>query len=282
MKIQDCMNEGTNILRCNNIDLPAREAGIILSYVINKPVYYLYSHDDKEISDDLYVEYKKNIIKRAEGMPIQYIEGKQQFMGLDFIVNKNVLIPRADTELLVEKVIELTKNIGKEDIRILEIGTGSGCISISIAYYCKNVYINALDISETALEVAILNSKNNKQEEKIKFIKSDIFSSISNEKFDIIVSNPPYINEYDMGKLDKSVKCFEPKIALYGGKDGVRFYKKIIVNAYKYLIKGGYLVLEIGYDQEYIVENILIENNFLDIKKYKDLSNITRTVVAKQ
>lgn len=199
-------------------------------------------------------------------------------MGLDFYVDKNVLIPQPDTEILVENVIQIAKKIKKENIKILDLCTGSGAIGVSLGKNLQNAKIFASDISIPALEIAKRNSKSNNVQ--IEFIKSDLFASI-NDRFDIIVSNPPYIETSVIDGLSKEVKN-EPYIALDGGKDGLDFYRKIINEAQNYLTENGYLALEIGYNQREAVEKMLITKNFKNVYSKKDLSSLDRVVVGQK
>ena len=204
-------------------------------------------------------------------MPIQYITEKANFMGLEFKVNKNVLIPQPDTETLVEETLKIIKNY--KNVKLLDLCTGSGCIAISIAKYANNANVFASDISKKALEIAKENSIKNKTE-NIQFINSNMFKNI-NEQFDIIVSNPPYIKKKVIKSLDKQVKK-EPRIALNGGRDGLEFYKNIRQNIDTYLKPEGYLILEIGFDQKEDVQKI-----FENSKCVKDLNNNDRVIIWK-
>lgn len=214
---------------------------------------------------------KKALKRRINGEPISKIFGFAEFYGLKFFVNKNVLSPRQETELLVENVLKTAK----EDDDILDLCTGSGAIAVAIKKN-KNAKVFASDISAKALKIAKFNAKNNNTE--INFIKSNLFSNIS-QKFDIIVSNPPYIKTKDIKTLDEEVQKFDPILALDGGDDGLDFYKKIIKNAPKYLKQNGKIMFEIGFDQAKIVKNLLTDG-FKDIKIIKDYNNNERIVIA--
>ncbi len=221
--------------------------------------------------------------KRAESkVPVQYILGFSYFMGEKYIVNKDVLIPRDETEILVIECYKLLKDRNKK-IDILDIGVGSGCISCALAKKLidKDIEILAVDISSEAIKIALENADKLDLIRKIVFRKSDVYSKIRDfEKFDLIVSNPPYIPIAEKCNLQKEV-CFEPKVALFATDiEGVEFYKKIIKDAYKFLKIGGFLAFEIGINQADIVRDLLIENNFKNIKLIKDLANITRVVIA--
>ena len=212
--------------------------------------------------------------KLLNNVPIQYLTNKQEFYGIEFYVDENVLIPQPDTEILVEEVIQIAKKENKK--KILDLCTGSGAIAIALEKNIENANIMATDISEKALEVA----KKNDKEQKIKFIKSDMFENLQNETFDIIVSNPPYIKEHFIKELPKEVQK-EPIIALNGGVDGLEHYKIIINNAKKYLKNNGYLCLEIGEDQKEEVLQLLEKHNYTGIYSKTDLAGNDRIIIAK-
>jgi len=241
---------------------------------------YIHLNLEKELT----LEEKNNLInmidERKKGRPIAYILGSREFMGLDFYVKEGVLIPRPDTEILVEEVINLCSNV--KNPTILDIGTGSGAISVSLAKYISNSKIYSLDISETALEVGKINAINNNVENQISFIKSNLFDSINDKSivFDIIVSNPPYIRKKDIPTLHTQVKDYEPYIALEGGEDGLDFYRKITEESVKYLKENGILAYEVGHDQALDVKDIMIKNGYQNITIMKDLSNIDRVVIG--
>ena len=216
--------------------------------------------------------------KLINGEPVQYIIGNVDFYGNIIYVNKDVLIPRFETELLVEKTIRYIKSTFNEQVSVLDIGTGSGAIAITINKE-TGAFVTAVDISRRALKIAQKNAKNNHA--NIEFIKSNLFSALKNRKFDLIISNPPYISKLEYKNLDKSVKNFEPKLALYGGKDGLSFYREIAKLAPKYLNENGYLLLEIGYMQAKSVIDILKEN-FEEIELKKDLEGNDRMIKAKK
>ena len=200
-------------------------------------------------------------------------------MKLNFYVDENVLIPRQDTEVLVEEVIKIAKNIRAK--KILDLCTGSGAIAVSLAKYLENTQITALDISGKALDVAIANAKNNHVQEKITFVESNLFQDLRQEKYDIIVSNPPYIRRKEIATLDKEVRK-EPKIALDGGEDGLDFYREIINKGYEYLKYGGYICLEIGYDQkEEVMQIIKDKKQYTETYWKKDLYDNDRVIVTR-
>lgn len=265
MTIKQAINYAQNI----NIDfMSARK---ILCYVLKKEESYIIINSEEILEEEDYNKFENFIKQLKEGTPIQYITHKQEFMGNEFYVNEDVLIPQPDTEVLVEQAIlkieEMIKIKGK--VTVLDLCTGSGAIAISLKkYFSQNVEIYASDISERALEVAKINAKN----EPINFIQSDMFSNI-NSKFDIIVSNPPYIKTDVIKILSKEVQN-EPHIALDGGDDGLKFYKIIRENTENYLNNEGYILLEIGYDQK----NELIDI-FENAECVKDYAGNDRVIV---
>lgn len=240
---------------------------------------YIHMNLDKKLSDNQ-KEYFLSMIKdRLNGRPIAYIVGHREFMGLDFYVKEGVLIPRPDTETLVEEIIEICKD---KYVNILDIGTGSGAITVSLAKYLPKSKLTSFDISDIPLEVGQINAINNGVDNKIEFIKSDLFSVIKEKdiKFDVIVSNPPYIRKADMNTLHTQVKDYEPYNALEGGIDGLDFYKNITEQSHLYINKGGVLAYEVGHDQAQDVAMIMQNNGYTNIYTKKDIQGIDRVVIG--
>jgi release factor glutamine methyltransferase len=267
MVIRDIINDAEHKLNENNIENGRMEVYILLEFILNKPKSIILCHDTEMMDKCDADRFNKLVKRRIEGEPLQYIINRQYFMGYGFYVDENVLIPRADTEIVVEKILEYSKNILKP--KILDLCTGSGCIGISLNKKLREANIYASDISEKAIEVAKYNSKIN--EATVNFIVSDLFEAISVKDFDIIVSNPPYIEKLEIENLSKEVKR-EPLIALDGGKDGLLFYRRIIKDSKKYLKNNGMIFLEIGYNQANEVGKILRDEEYKDIKIIKDYS----------
>ena len=290
MRIKDVIEKGRNLLIENNIEDSFIIARQLLCKTLKVDKQYLIINDDKEIKKEEYELFMNYIEQIKKGMPLQYITNKQEFMRINFYVDKNVLIPQPDTEILVENVLKICENIkkqkeeNKEEVRVLDLCTGSGAIAISLDSILKEKNINASvyasDISNEALEVAKKN--NNLNNTNVKFINSNLFENIIEKEFDIIVSNPPYIRtDVIENELSKQVKE-EPILALDGGIDGLDFYRKIISKANNFFNNSGYLCLEIGYDQKKEVINLLKENKeYIEIKAIKDLSNNDRCIIAK-
>lgn len=277
MTIKETLTKGMIMLKSNNIESPKLKARLLLQYILKKSRQYLIVYDNEEVGKKEQWEYFVNIEKLTKGVPLQHITHTQEFMKMDFYVNENVLIPRPDTEILVEEVIQIARTMDKP--RILDLCTGSGAIAISIAKYLPNAVVYAVDISEKALEVAVENSRRLKA--NVKFIKSNLFKDLKEMKFDIIVSNPPYIKKDDIQFLSDEVQK-EPEIALDGGYDGLDFYRKISRQAIEYLKFGSYLCFEIGFDQKIdVIDIIEKEGHYTGTYCKKDLYGNDRIIVTK-
>lgn len=278
VKIYLAVKEGMDKLE--GIETSLLDSQLILSDILGVERTYLLLNREKEITNEEYKVFIEKINLRKNGMPLQYITGKQEFMGIMFKVCKGVLIPRNDTEILVEEVINIAKNI--QNPIIIDVGCGSGAISISLAKFIEDSNIYALDIMDTPLKITKENSILNGVEERVNIIKSNMLSNIkdTNEKVDFIISNPPYIKTSVIPTLMKEVKEHEPINALDGGEDGLYFYRNITHDAKKLLKENGYLVYEIGHDQKEDVKNIMINEGFKNIKVIKDLSGLDRVVIG--
>ncbi len=273
MNIKECLEWGYDKLK--NIDNYRNICINMLAEILTKDNVYIRVHYLDNVDERSVERFKNNIQNFFEGMPIQYINNKAYFMGLEIYVDENVLIPRCDTEILVEEIIKIVKKDSL--IKILDLCTGSGAIAISLKKYLNNIEIIASDISDKALMVAKKNAS--KIGVDVKFIESDLFNNI-NGKFDLIVSNPPYIKKSVIPSLDKQVRN-EPILALDGGKDGLDFYRKISYDAKRFLNNNGYLCFEIGYDQRKEVEDILLQNGYINIYSKKDYGGNDRIVICK-
>lgn len=273
MNIKELNAIGIDRLRKNNIDDYINKAERLLQYVLNMTKIEIVINFNAEVKEDLQFEYLFFIDEIIKGKPLQYITNNQEFMKLNFYVDENVLIPQPDTEILAEKAIELAKM--KKDCKILDLCTGSGAIGIAIKKYVPKAKVYASDISKKALEIARKNAIIN--DVYISFIYSDMFENIKDRKFDIIVSNPPYIETGKLKSLPLDVQN-EPKLALDGGEDGLKFYKMIEKNGYKILEPDGKMLLEIGYNQEEAVVKLFDNDNYKNVSIYKDLANISRVI----
>ncbi len=278
MTISETIKKGIFELKNENIESPNLKARLLMQFMLNKPRQYVIVNDNEEIDKKNEDSYFQAIRKIIQGVPIEHITHQKEFMKLNFYVDENVLIPRQDTEILVEEVIKISKRTNSK--KILDLCTGSGAIAVSLAKYLNGSEITALDISNAALKIAKKNAISNEVENQITFISSDIFNNLGNEKFDIIVSNPPYIRKDVIKKLNKEVQK-EPHIALDGGEDGLDFYRKIIKESYQYLKYGGYLCFEIGFDQKIdVIELIEKEEKFQNTYSKKDLCDNDRIIVT--
>jgi len=282
VKISQALLLAKDRLKTKCIDSFSLDSTILLSFALEKPKEFVLFNPDFIIDDSTRDKFFSLLLRRENNEPISHIIGKREFFGLDFFVNSNVLDPRADSETLIEMVIEFYKN-NAGNLEFLEIGSGSGCLTISLLKNLNNCCATAIDISEKALDIAKLNAKNHDIFNKIEFIKSDLFECLNSEKkFDFIISNPPYIPSYQIPKLQNEVRMYDPILALDGGIDGLDFYRNIAENATNFLKKDGKIFLEIGQGQETDVEKIFLDHNFRVIKAKNDLANIQRALCLSQ
>ena len=271
MTYQEATVWGSTVLAASGIVEAKLDAWLLLEMVTKRNRTYYYSHMQESLSEEQCSEYEMAVRKRAERIPLQYITGEQEFMGLKFSVNSNVLIPRKDTETLVEEVLKFVH----PGMRFLDLCTGSGCIAVSLMKYAQEMGGVGSDISKQALLVAKENGKRNGVE--VEWLRSNLFENI-NEKFDFIVSNPPYIAQADILQLMPEVREFEPVAALDGGPDGLDFYRQIIEQSKDYLKENGTLYLEIGYDQGPFVTNMMCAAGYKSVTVVKDLARQERVV----
>ena len=281
LNITQLLSDGYNILKENGIESYMIDTQLLLQQVLNVDKLFILTNRNKEISEfDKEVFY--NLLEtRRKKRPMKYILGHSEFMGLDFLVREGVLIPRPDTEILVEKVIEIVKLQNLKNI--CDVCCGSGAIGISLAHYLKESQFWACDLSETACEVTEENAKRLLPEAKLKIHKSDLldFAIEKGLSFDLIVSNPPYIREAVIETLMEDVKNYEPHMALSGGEDGLVFYRKIIAQSLKVLNPKGFLAFEIGHDQGREVREIMEAKGYKNVEVYKDYAGLDRVVIGK-
>lgn len=274
MTYREAVELGAVILSSAKIDNPDLDAWYLLQMVCKIERSFFYLHEDDEISSEEQREYEIAVRKRAERIPLQYIIGEQEFMGLTFKVNSNVLIPRQDTETLVEEALKVCR----PGMKVLDLCTGSGCIIVSIFKNAPGIIAVGADISKQALLVAKENGK--AYELDIEWIRSDLFDNVTG-KYDLIVSNPPYIPTKDISELMPEVRDFEPFDALDGHEDGLFFYRKIIAESEQYLNSEGSLYLEIGYDQGEAVSDLMKQAGYTEVEIVKDLAHLDRVVKGK-
>lgn len=281
MKIRELLAKGSEKLKAWGIEYYKEDAMVLLKEVLACDNLYIIINGEenvKEEKENLFLSY---IEKRSLSYPIKYILESAEFMGIDFYVKDGVLIPRADTETLVEEVINIIKKFNYKTV--CDVCSGSGAIGLSIAYHCDDVKVDLCDISEYAKEVTSFNINKLNLQEKSTFYSSDLleFALKSNKKYDIIVSNPPYIRSEEINNLMKDVKEYEPHLALDGKEDGLYFYRKITNEAINLLNDGGTLAYEIGFDQKIEVEEIMKDQGFKDVYSLKDLGGNDRVVIGR-
>jgi len=279
MNIQTAVHKAQLFLKKKNLKTPVLDSQILMSEAIKKEKEFIILNFDKKISNKNLKYFDKLIHQRARGEPIAYLIKKKYFWKYQFYVNRDVLIPRPDTEVLIEQVLKLTKN--KNNLNLLDVGVGSGCILISILKDKKNFYGTGIDISKKSLDICKINGKNLGVINRLKLYKSDI-DNFHFRKYDLIISNPPYIEKNKLKYLEKDVIGFEPKQALDGGKEGLSEISKVINRSSELIKKNGFLILEIGFDQKWKVKKILENKGFYIKKIVKDLSNNDRCIVSKK
>ena len=279
MNIQTAVQKAQMFLKEKNIKTPILDSQILMSEAIKKEKEFVILNFDKEIPNKSLEYFNELIHQRANGEPIAYLVKKKYFWKYQFFVNRDVLIPRPDTEVLIEEVLKLTKN--KVSLNLLDVGVGSGCILISILKDKKNFYGTGIDISKKSLDTCKINGENLGVIDRLKLFKSDI-DNFHFRKYDLIISNPPYIEKNKLKYLEKDVIGFEPKHALDGGIEGLSEISKVINRSSELIKKNGFLILEIGFDQKWKVKKILENKGFYIKKIVRDLSNNDRCIVSKK
>ena len=279
MKIDTAIQQAHTILKKNYIESSLLDSELLISKAINKSREYIILNLDKEIKEDDYINLQKLVAERSKGKPLAYLTGKKYFWKYEFDVNEDVLIPRPDTELIIEQVLKIYKN--KNRINFLDIGVGSGAILLSILREKKGFLGTGIDISNKCLDVSKKNAYKLEVYERVKLFKSNI-DNFTKGKYDLIISNPPYIKKLDLNKLDKDVKDFEPKLALNGGLDGLSEIRKIIKKSTELIKKNGKLIIEIAFNQKNEVKKILKDNGFYINAVIKDLAKNDRCIVSKK
>jgi release factor glutamine methyltransferase len=280
LTVLDSIKLSTDYLEKKGIESPRINAELLLAHILSCKRLDLYLSFDRPLGDDEVLIYRTFLKRRGEYEPLQYIIGSVEFYGLPFKVDPSVLIPRPETEILVEEIINNSKN--KNNLKILDIGTGSGNIAVSLAHHIPDAKIIATDISKESLLLASENSSMNKTENQVQFILDDILlNELKENEFDLIVSNPPYISKEDFKDLPPELKVYEPKHALTDDANGLFYYKQIAVKAKILLKKNGSVYFEVGKGQSGEVKKILEENNFSEIMIKNDYLNIERVIRGK-
>ena len=277
MNIEIAIKKACQELKNNQIGSALLDSEILLSSVIKKDRKFILLNPDKELNQNDQNNFKELILKRSKGKPLAYLTGIKSFWKYDFKVNEKVLIPRSDTEIIIEQVLKIYKN--KNYLNFLDVGVGSGCIALSILKEKKSFSGTGIDVSQDCIEICRYNAKKLGVNNRIKLLKSDVDNLIFH-KYDLIVSNPPYIKKFDLNKLNREVINYEPKLALDGGLEGLSVIRKVIKKSSELIKKNGKLILEIGYDQRLSVKKMLNENNFYINKIIKDLAKNDRCIIS--
>ena len=279
--ISEKINRATEKLQAAGIDTPRLDAEVLLAHVLNCRRLSLYVNSAEELSPEKIGRYEALIEKRAEHLPVAYLTGVKEFMGMKFAVTPEILIPRPETEILAQGVIERLLLEFGETLTLADIGTGSGAVAISILKFIENMTAEDVDISGEAIAIAKFNAKKLGVTDRINFTVGDLFAPLEGMTFNVIVSNPPYIPTGDLANLQEEVKN-EPQIALNGGEDGLDFYRRIITDAPDFLKPGGFLAVEVGINQADEVKKLIEEDGRLgEVEFWKDLANINRVVAAR-
>lgn len=282
MTLRQAVESAYQLFLAQDVPSPRLNAELLLLFVLNKERAYLYAHPERELTADEHSRYDEVTRERARGCPTQYITGHQEFWGLDFLVTPAVLIPRPETEHAVETVLALVNDYsGRERLRMVDVGTGSGCIALALASELRTAEIHACDISEEALEIARINAARLALGAHVLFRRSDLLGIYENASFDFVISNPPYVGDHEANKVQKQVREFEPRVAVFSGAHGLDIYRRLIPQAHRMLKPGGWLVMEIGYSIEEQV-NALLTDGWSDLQTTADLQGIPRVVAARK
>ena len=277
MNLKTAINNGYQKLKDNNIKTALLDSEILLSEAIDKTREFIILNNHNIIHQDDYKCYQNMIAQRAKGKPVAYLTNKKFFWKYEFFINEKVLIPRPDTEIIIEQILRIYKN--KKKINFLDVGFGSGCIMLSILKERSDFLATGVDISNDALKVCNINAYKLGVKNRVRIFKSDI-DKFFQGKYDLIISNPPYIKNLDLKYLDKDIVDFEPKLALNGGLDGISEIRKIIKKSSELIKNGGKLILEIAYNQKKEVRDLLLNNGFYINSVLKDLGNNDRCVIS--
>ncbi len=277
MNVRQAIFNAKKVLKKKQIISAGLDCEILLSKVLQKDRKYVILNSDKKLNEKNISDFRDLILKRSFNKPVAYLTGKKNFWKYSFFVSDETLIPRPDTEILVENVLKITKH--KSNLNILDIGTGSGCILLSILKDRSDFYGTGIDISKDCIKISRINATNLELSNRSKFFKSDI-DNLLNGKYDLVISNPPYIKKLDLKYLDKDVIDFEPKNALDGGLEGISIIKKIIMRSSDLLKNSGKLILEIGFDQKYKVKKLLKNNGFYINNIIKDYAQNDRCIIS--
>jgi release factor glutamine methyltransferase len=284
--ISQALTEGCRRLNAAGVDQELLTAGLLLRHVMDVDRTYLLTRPEEHISEAAYLDYLTLVERRAAGEPVQYLTGHQEFYGLDFIVTPDVLIPRPETEFLIERVIKLVGESKQDSPVIVDVGTGSGCIAVTIAKQLPKARVIATDASPAALNIARKNAERLRVGDRIEFLEGDLLTPLAQIGLeglvDILASNPPYVNEHGRQLLQREVIVWEPHAALFGGVDGLDFYRRLIAEGPHYLKRGGFVVVEIGFSQLDSIRELAMGGAFELVDMTRDLQGIPRTVCIRR
>ena len=282
ISISEALLEATKILNNTGVPEARREAGSLLSFILDKDRTFLLSHADDQLGEDSFVRFQESVERRAGGEPLQYITGIQDFFGREFCVTPDVLIPRPETELLIEAALEVAGN--NSTPLVCDVGTGSGCIAVTLLCEISGARAVAVDKSAAAIEIAKLNARNHSVTDRAMFAVSDCFRALdpAEHQFDLIVSNPPYVAEAMMAGLQREVRDHEPLVALSPGPDGLSIIRRLLQEAPAFLKANGNMILEIGFDQGEAVKALVDDDQWQLLEIMPDLQSIPRIVVLRR
>ena len=279
MPLKQALAAAVDRLEASEVGSPRMNAEVLLMFVLGVHRAYLYAHPERELTPDEENRYDEVLAQRATGLPSQYITGHQEFWGLDFVVSPAVLIPRPETEHLVETVLELAR--GMPHPKLVDVGTGSGCIALALAHELQAAEVYAVDVSAEALEIARANAVRLQLDERVRLVQSNVLEALVDERgFDFVVSNPPYVGFGEADKVQKSVRDFEPQVAVFAGEQGLDVIGPLVQQAHSALKPGGWLAMEIGYSMRDAVVNLLSPTLWDEVRVIPDLQGIPRVVAA--
>ena len=284
--ISQAITEGSRRLHASGIDQERRTAGLLLCHVMGIDRTRLLTRSEEQIDEARYLDYLALVVRRAAGEPAQYLTGHQEFYGLDFIVTPDVLIPRPETEFLIERVMNLVEDSKQDSPLIVDVGTGSGCIAVTVAKQLPRARLIATDASPAALDIARTNAERHGVRDRIEFLEGDLLAPLAKRGLegavDVLASNPPYVNEESSELLQREVRDWEPHEALFGGVDGLDFYRRLIAESPHYLKPGGYIVLEIAFSQVDSISEMVKGSAFELVDTTRDLQGIPRTLCLRR
>lgn len=281
MQLKQALMSAVDRLESFDVGSPRMNAEVLLMFVLGVNRAYLYAHPERELTAEEESRYDEVLAQRATGIPAQYISGHQEFWGLDFIVSPAVLIPRPETEHLVETVLEMARDVPHP--KIVDVGTGSGCVALALAHELKGASIYAVDVSVEALEIARANAVRLQLDRRVQFLQSNVLEALRNTSdLNFVVSNPPYVGFDEANKVQKSVRDFEPRVAVFAGEQGLDVIGPLVQQAHAVLKSGGWLALEIGYSMRDAVLSLLSSTIWEDVRVVPDLQGIPRVIAARR